>query len=134
MIYLYISIVAILIGYFVVQKHKKETISKVSECHICNQTFAEKDIFVTDDLPFCQDHYYVYKNNDWDLYQEVKSNADSPEDGVKLYEYKIQLFHKEGIPSIIKSDYSIDGNSISTILKLYIHKEDLNRIKKGLVN
>lgn len=133
MIYLYISIVAILIGYLVVQKHKKEIISNVSECNICNQTFDENDIFVIDDLPFCQDHYYIYKNGDWELYQEVKSSADSPEDGVKLYEYKIQLFHQEGIPSIIKSDYSLDGDSISTTLKLYVQKKDLINIKKGPV-
>lgn len=77
-------------------------------------------MFEHDDLPFCQPHYYLYKNSVWSMVKEVVTNPQNIEDGVKLYEYKVLLFTKYDIPSVIKSDYMIKGDSILTKLQLFV--------------
>lgn len=120
MIYLYISITAIVVGFLVINRHKKNAVSNISECAICNNTFLESEMYEYDDLPFCQPHYYLYKNSVWSMVKEVVTNPQNIEDGVKLYEYKVLLFTKYEIPSVIKSDYMIKGDSILTKLKLFV--------------
>jgi hypothetical protein len=134
MIAIYLSIIVILIGFFVVQRHKKVNVSTTSQCSICHKVFNEDEILTADEMPFCQDHYYLYIHNEWEPIQEVKSTPEATEEGVKLYEYKLHLFHDEGIPTVIKSSYALNGDIISTKLTLFALKDDLKKIKKGLVN
>jgi len=121
MIALYISILAILVGFFVITKHKKSNQSTQSICSICDQVFNEDDILSIDNMPFCGPHAKVYFETEWTLVQEVVCTPDMAEESVKLYEKKLSDYQK-GILGFIKSDYEVVNDQIQTKLSYYIQK------------
>lgn len=131
MIYLFISVSAILLCFIIVNNKQRKIQSNTSECSICHQIFPESDIFEADELPFCSEHISTYKNSNWVQYKEAISTPTESVDGINLYETKLKLWRDHKLPSVIKSTYEIkDVDQIVTKLTLYIRQAD--QVKVGL--
>lgn len=130
MIYLFISISAILIGYLFIQKKDNQTQSQLTECTICHDMFMDRDVFIEDDLPFCSNHRSTYLNSNWVVYKRAKSTPTESVDGVKLFEEKMALWKSFKIPAIIKSSYKTECDFIATELAMYIREEDFKKVSK----
>lgn len=131
MIYLFVSILAILIGFMVVTAQQNKIQSTTSECSICNRTFSETEIFTSDDLPFCREHIKTYEDSHWTQYLIATSTPENSLDGIKLYEMKVSLWRNHQIPAVIKSSYEVNGEEIITTLTLFVREVDLETIKKA---
>jgi hypothetical protein len=129
MIYLFISILALIIGILVVTRRQETHQSQLSECSICHNMFYDKDIFIEDDMPFCSNHRSVYLNTNWVVFDRVFSTEYNSENGVKLYEFKLSLWTNHQIPSFIKANYQVLGEGIRTEISLLVPKEKLERVK-----
>ena len=132
MIYLFLSISFILVGFIVVNNRQKKIQSNSSECSICHQVFSESHIIEADKKPFCHNHLSIYKNSNWITLQEVYSTPTNSSDGVELYENKLKLWTDFKIPSFINSSYEISGDEITTKLTLHVREQDMDAIKKAL--
>jgi hypothetical protein len=120
MITLYISIVIILFAYFLSQsvKNKKQTISKIGICSICDQTFEDHLIIEDDTLSFCVEHFRFYKEFKWVIVETVECSVGNEADSVSLYQKKKELYFS-GTLGYLKPSYKNVGNTIVTVLDYY---------------
>ncbi len=132
MIYLFVSIAAILIGFIVVSNQQNKIQSTTSECSICHGLFSETEIFTTDELPFCKNHIKTYEDSNWVSYLQAISTPEDSLEGIKLYETKVSLWRDHQIPAFIKSSYELNGEEITTKLSLLVRDVDIETIKKAL--
>lgn len=130
MIYLFISILSIMIGFIIVTNQQKKIQSTTSECSICHNLFPETEIFTSDELPFCSEHIQVYEEANWIPYMKAISTPQESLEGIHLFEKKVNLWRNYKIPTVIKSSYEINGEEIITKLTLFVRKSDLEAIKK----
>ena len=129
MIYLLLAILSILISFLILKYKDQGNISNLSECSICHHTFPENHIFIADELPFCENDFYIYRNSQWVVIDSAVSSDDYSLDGVRLYEYKIKLYKETNIPTVLRPSYNIINNKICTSLFLLARQGDLSKIK-----
>jgi len=69
--------------------------------------------------------------HDWDEVLTLKTSTTDPEEGVRLYDVKKELFEKEDIPTYIETHYKInvDQDYIETYLVLFAIKEKTEELK-----
>lgn len=130
MIYLLVSILAIIIGFVVVTNQQNKIQSNTSECSICHQTFDESKIYVSDELPFCVEHIKTYEDSNWVPFIQATSTPENSLEGIKLYETKLSLWRDHQLPTFIKSSYELDEDKIITKLTLMVRLENLEKIKQ----
>jgi hypothetical protein len=124
MITLYVSIVIILFAFFISQslKDKKQVISNLGVCAICDRTFKDQDIFEEDTLSFCSEHFTAFKTNKWNISETVECSVGNEQASVDLFEKK-KVFYNNGVLGYLKPSYRLDGEVIITILDYYQLKE-----------
>lgn len=132
MIYLFVSIFAILIGFLVVTNQQKRLQSQISQCSICEGLFSEVSIHEADELPFCSEHIATYIDSKWIVVSEAISTPEESEEGIKLYETKLSLWRDHLIPTVIKSSYELNGEVITSKLSLFVRDIDLEKTKEIL--
>lgn len=76
------------------------------ECDICHQLFQESNIASIESHKFCIDHYRYFRTTKWTRLITVNCHNSSPEQGVELYQFHLDLYHKHQIPSVIHSSYT----------------------------
>lgn len=103
-------------------------------CSICDKMFCKACIKPFKTMHFCKEHIPVIMKNEWDEVLTLKTSTTDPEQGVKLFEIKKQLFEIDGIPSYIETHYKInvDQDYIETYLVLFGIREQVQELKKKL--
>lgn len=119
MIALYLSLAAILFGFYIINKHKAQNQSEQSICAICDHIFHENEIITIDDLPLCQTHAKIYTESNWVIFKEVICTPDNAEESVMLYELKLNNY-KKGDYGFIRSNYDVIDDQIQTKLTYFI--------------
>lgn len=72
--------------------------------------------------------------HDWEEVLTLKTSTSDPEQGVKLYDIKKELFQRDDIPTYIETHYKInvDHDYIETYLVLFSIKESTLALKEKL--
>ena len=72
--------------------------------------------------------------HEWDEVLTIKTSTDDPENGVRLYDVKKEIYEKSDIPTYIETHYKInvDQDYIETYLVLYTIREKIQDLKLRL--
>lgn len=100
-------------------------------CAICDKLYCKSCIKPFKTLHFCKEHLPLIMRHDWDEVLTLKTSTTDPEEGVRLYDVKKELFEKEDIPTYIETHYKInvDQDYIETYLVLFAIKEKTEELK-----
>lgn len=101
-------------------------------CAICDKLFCKACIKPFKTMHFCKEHLPLIMKYDWDEVLTLKTSTHDPEQGVRLYDVKKEMFEKDDLPTYIETHYKInvDQDYIETYLVLYAQKETLEKVKE----
>lgn len=101
-------------------------------CAICDTLFCKACIKPFKTMHFCKQHLPLIMQNDWEEAFTLKTSTDDPEEGVRLYDLKKEIFVNDKIPSYVETHYKInvDQDYIETYLVLYGMKQDIEALKE----
>jgi hypothetical protein len=94
-------------------------------CAICDKLFCKACVKPFKTLHFCKEHLPLLMRHEWEEILTLKTSTDDPEQGVRLYDLKKELFQTEDIPTYVETHYKInvDQDYIETYLVLFSMKE-----------
>ena len=103
-------------------------------CAICERFFCKACIKPFKALHFCKEHIPLVMRHEWDEVLTLKTSTADPENGVRLYDVKKEIFEKSDIPTYIETHYKInvDQDYIETYLVLYSIREKVQELKSKL--
>lgn len=101
-------------------------------CAICDKIFCKACIKPFKSLYFCKEHLPLVMRHDWEEVLTIKTSTTDPENGVRLYDVKKQVFEMKNIPTYIETHYKInvDHDFIETYLVLFSIKDDLELVRQ----
>lgn len=100
-------------------------------CAICDKIYCKACIKPFKSLHFCKEHLPLIMRYDWEEVVTVKTSTHDPEQGVRLYDVKKEIFEKDNIPTYVETHYKInvDQDYIETYLVVFGQKEELLKVK-----
>lgn len=100
-------------------------------CAICDKIFCKACIKPFKTLHFCKEHIPLIMRHDWEEVLTIKTSTTDPEQGVRLYDVKKDLFNKENVPTYVETHYKInvDQDYIETYLVLFAIKDNVEDLK-----
>ncbi len=100
-------------------------------CAICDKLYCKACIKPYKTLHFCKEHLPLIMRNEWDEVLTLKTSTSDPEQGVKLYDIKKELFQSGHIPTYVETHYKInvDQDYIETYLVLFAIRENVQDLK-----
>lgn len=103
-------------------------------CAICDKLYCKACIKPFKSLHFCKEHLPMIMRYDWDEVVTIKTSTHDPEQGVRLYDVKKEIFEKEDIPTYVETHYKInvDQDYIETYLVLYAQKESIQMVREKI--
>ncbi len=103
-------------------------------CAICDKLYCKACIKPFKNLHFCREHLPLIMKHEWEEVFTLKTSTEDPEEGVRLYDQKKDIFEKESIPTYIETHYKInvDQDYIETYLVMFGIKEEIAKIKSKL--
>lgn len=103
-------------------------------CAICDTIFCKSCIKPYKSMHVCREHLALVMRYDWEEVLTLKTSTTDPEQGVKLYDVKKELFLKEDLPTYVETHYKInvDQDHIETYLVLFGIKENVDSLKEKL--
>lgn len=103
-------------------------------CAICDRIYCKACIRPFKTMHFCKEHLPLIMRYEWDEVLTIKTSTTDPEQGVRLYEVKRDLFEKEDVTTYIETHYKInvDQDYIETYLVLYGIREQIDILKTKL--
>ncbi len=103
-------------------------------CAICERFFCKACIKPFKALHFCKEHIPLVMRHEWDEVLTIKTSTADPENGVRLYDVKKEIYEKSDIPTYIETHYKInvDQDYIETYLVLYSIREKIQELKSRL--
>ena len=103
-------------------------------CAICERFFCKACIKPFKALHFCKEHIPLVMRHEWDEVLTIKTSTADPENGVRLYDIKKEIYEKADIPTYIETHYKInvDQDYIETYLVLYSIREKIQELKLKL--
>lgn len=101
-------------------------------CSICQECFCEECIKEHDGLSFCGPHFRLYINEDWVELETIKTTPETPESAFPIYDFKKELWEKEGLPAIVSTHYKINiqTDTIESFVKLLVRSIEEDSLKK----
>lgn len=101
-------------------------------CAICDSLYCKACIKPFKTMHFCKQHLPLVMQNEWDEVLTLKTSTEDPEEGVRLYDLKKEIFTEDKIPSYVETHYKInvDQDNIETYLVLYGIKSDVETLKE----
>lgn len=102
------------------------------QCGMCARYFCSRCVRPMKSIYFCKEHMALYLRNHWTEVLTIKTNSSDPENGVRLYERKQQLFIEQQIPTYVETHYKIevDSDFIETYLVLFAMEENVEEVRK----
>lgn len=103
-------------------------------CAICDKIFCKACIKPFKTMHFCKEHLPLIMRHDWDEVLTLKTSTQNPEEGVRLFDVKKNLFENEDLPTYVETHYKInvDQDHIETYLVLFGMKEKIDTLKEKL--
>jgi hypothetical protein len=103
-------------------------------CAICDKIYCKACIKPFKSLHFCKEHIPMIMRYDWDEVVTIKTSTHDPEQGVRLYDVKKEIFEKDDIPTYVETHYKInvDQDYIETYLVLYAQKELIQKVREKI--
>lgn len=97
-------------------------------CRVCNKPFKN--------LHFCKEHLPLVMRHDWEEVLTLKTSTEDPEEGVRLYDRKREIFQKDAVPTYVETHYKIDVDQdhIETYLVVFAIREQLEETKEKFRN
>ncbi len=92
-----------------------------SLCVICDEYFCKNCLKTIDGHTLCPTHLKLYSDTIWTEIRRVESNAQHPEEGVRLVEMKKSIWKEHQVPLYLETQYKIDvdHDQITSFLILY---------------
>lgn len=102
-----------------------------ASCAICGDLFCKACIRPFKSLHFCKEHLALIMRHDWVEVLTLRTSTTDPEEGVRLYDRKKEIFQNNGLPTYVETHYKIDVDSdhIETYLKLFAIEDQATEIK-----
>ena len=71
---------------------------------------------------------------DWEEVLTIKTSTHDPEQGVRLYDVKKEIFENDDLPTYVETHYKInvDQDYIETYLVLFAQKESIQTIREKI--
>lgn len=103
-------------------------------CAICDKLFCKSCIRPFKSLHFCKEHLPLLMRHEWEEVLTVKTSTHDPEEGVRLYDAKKELFQQRDIPTYVETHYkiNIDQDFIETYLVVFSLPEHNEIVKEKL--
>ncbi len=103
-------------------------------CSICDGLFCKACIKPFKTMHFCKEHLPLVMRHDWDEVLTIKTSTADPEQGVRLFDVKKQLFREKDIPTYVETHYKInvDQDHIETYLVLFAIRESIDDLREHL--
>lgn len=103
-------------------------------CSICDHYFCSTCIKPFKNMHVCKEHLPLLMHNEWEEVHSIKSSAQDPDEGVRLYDIKKNIYLNQNIPTYIETHYkiNIDKDHIETYLVLFSIKENVTLVKEKL--
>lgn len=103
-------------------------------CAVCDRYFCKACIRPFKALHFCKEHLQLIMRHDWDEVLTVKTSTQDPEEGVRLYEIKKQLFEEMNLPTYVETHYKInlDQDYIETYLVVFSIRQNVEDVRRNL--
>lgn len=103
-------------------------------CGICDKIFCDSCIKPFKSLHFCREHLPLVMNNQWEEVVTVETSTQDPENGVRIYDIKKEIFEKDELPSYVETHYkiNIDQDHIETYLVVYAMSGQVEVIKEKM--
>ncbi len=105
-------------------------------CAICDKLFCRSCIKPFKTMHFCKEHLPLIMKHDWDEVLTLKTSTQDPEQGVRLFDAKKEIFQNDEIPTYVETHYKInvDQDYIETYLVLYAQKDSIEIIKEKFLS
>lgn len=105
-------------------------------CSICDKIYCRACIKPFKSLHFCKEHLPLIMRYDWDEVLTIKTSTQDPEQGVRLYDVKKEIFENDDIPTYVETHYKInvDQDFIETYLVLFAQKESIEMVREKIQN
>lgn len=103
-------------------------------CAICAKYFCANCLKTHGTLSFCREHLNIFLSSEWHEVYTVKSTPENPEAGVKVVEWKNNLWEEEGTPLYLETHYKInvEGDLIESWVVLFAREVEKEVVKKRL--
>ena len=103
-------------------------------CAICDKIFCKACIKPFKSLHLCKEHLPLIMRYDWDEVVTIKTSTQDPEQGVRLYDVKKEIFEEDDIPTYVETHYKInvDQDYIETYLVLFAQLELIERVREKI--
>ena len=103
-------------------------------CAICDKIFCKACIKPFKSLHLCKEHLPLIMRFDWDEVVTIKTSTQDPEQGVRLYDVKKEIFEEDDIPTYVETHYKInvDQDYIETYLVLFAQLELIERVREKI--
>jgi hypothetical protein len=103
-------------------------------CAICDKLYCKSCIKPFKSLHFCKEHLPLIMRHDWDEVITIKTSTHDPEQGVRLYDVKKEIFENDDLPTYVETHYKInvDQDYIETYLVLYAQKELIELVREKI--
>jgi hypothetical protein len=103
-----------------------------ANCAICDRLFCKTCIKPFKTMHFCKEHLPLIMKHDWDEVLTIKTSTSDPEQGVRLFDVKKNIFRDDDIPTYIETHYKInvDQDYIETYLVLFAIKERITTVRE----
>lgn len=101
-------------------------------CAICNDCFCEDCLKEHDGMSFCGPHFRLYIGHEWVELESILTTPEAPETAYPIYDFKRDLWEKEGLPAIISTHYKInlENDSIESFVKLLVRSNEEESLKE----
>ena len=105
-------------------------------CAICDKIYCRSCIKPFKSLHFCKEHLPLIMRFDWEEVLTIKTSTHDPEQGVRLYDVKKEIFENDDLPTYVETHYKInvDQDYIETYLVLFAQKESIQTIREKIKN
>lgn len=100
-------------------------------CAICEKLFCKSCVKDFKSLHFCKEHLPLIMNFEWDEVFTLKTSTHDPEQGVRLYDIKKDLFEEDDLATYVETHYKInvDQDHIETYLVVYAQREYVQKVR-----
>lgn len=101
-------------------------------CNICQEAFCEECLKEHDGLTFCGPHFRLYLGHEWVELETIMTTPETPESAFPIYDFKRELWEKEGLPAIVATHYkiNIETDTIESFVKLLVRSNEEEPLKE----
>lgn len=107
-----------------------------ANCAICDRLFCKACFRPFKSMYLCKEHLPLLMRHEWKEVITLKTSTADPEEGVRLFDVKKELFHKHSLATYVETHYKInvDHDYIETYLVLFSVQEEADQVKQHLTS